>query len=194
MVMIGISVGWGAGLDKIIRGARGLMEPGVWSMEHFQGQTRAIVVSVYYTPSILTPTTQNKAFQRLAARDPESSHALVEEIVGKAQGVFIWVALVVQSLLRGIRNRDELSDLWDRLRLFPKELEPLYARLLEMIEPVYLPWAVKAFQLLRINHKIVNSEAEELMSDTSGLKHLTICTFSRLSAKSINPSCKTGLS
>jgi hypothetical protein len=122
-------------------------------------------------------TSQNMAFQGLATKEPETARALVEEIVGTAEGVFIWVVLVVNSLLRGIRNRDELSDLWDRLRLFPKELEPLYNRLLDLIEPVYLPWVVKAFQLLRINYKIVNSGFEEWVSGRSGVKPLSTCTF-----------------
>jgi hypothetical protein len=98
----------------------------------------------------------NDAFQRLASRDPVHAENLKLEIVDKAEGVFLWVKLVVQSLLNGIRNRDGISDLWDRLRLLPRELEPLYNRLLDLIEPVYLPWVSKSFQVLRANHTLIN--------------------------------------
>ncbi|EHL00526.1 hypothetical protein M7I_3614 [Glarea lozoyensis 74030] len=42
-----------------------------------------------------------------------------------------------------------MPDLQSRLRRVPRELEPLYDHLLDMIEPEYLPWASKAFQVLR---------------------------------------------
>ncbi|KAE9364418.1 hypothetical protein N431DRAFT_421379 [Stipitochalara longipes BDJ] len=100
---------------------------------------------------------QNDAYQRLAHREPDIAQALVHEIVHKADGVFLWVKLVVSSLLNGIRNRDEMSDLWERLRLLPRELKPLYIRLLELVEPLYLPWVSKAFQILRANRNHIES-------------------------------------
>jgi hypothetical protein len=103
---------------------------------------------------------RNNAFQRLASRNPAYAESLKLEVVGKAEGVFLWVKLVVQSLLNGIRNRDSLLDLRDRLRLLPRELEPLYQRLLDLIEPIYLPWASKAFQIVRANHILTNLTAD----------------------------------
>jgi hypothetical protein len=100
---------------------------------------------------------QNDAYIRLADREPDIAHDLVHEIVQKADGVFLWVKLVVSSLLNGIRNRDEMSDLWERLRLLPRELKPLYVRLLELVEPMYLPWVSKAFQILRANRNHMHS-------------------------------------
>ncbi|KAE9366774.1 hypothetical protein N431DRAFT_471808 [Stipitochalara longipes BDJ] len=92
---------------------------------------------------------KNSAFKRLFEKDPNSAGALIEEVVEKAKGVFLWVEIVVKSLLNGIRNRDEPKDLRARLRLLPRELEPLYEHLLGLIEPVYLEWASKSFQLVR---------------------------------------------
>jgi hypothetical protein len=37
----------------------------------------------------------------------------------------------------------------------PRELEPLYIHLLELIDPFYLPWVSKALQILRNNHDLV---------------------------------------
>jgi hypothetical protein len=91
----------------------------------------------------------NSLFERLFVKDPISASALIEEVVQKAEGVFLWVEIVVKSLLNGIRNRDEPRDLRARLLLLPRELEPLYEHLLRLIEPVYLEWASKSFQLVR---------------------------------------------
>jgi len=46
--------------------------------------------------------TKNNAFQILASKHPNTARELVEEVVGKAERVFMWVVIVVQSLLRGI--------------------------------------------------------------------------------------------
>jgi hypothetical protein len=97
---------------------------------------------------------RHEAFQRVAEKHSAEAPELVREIVEKAEGVFLWVQLVVQSLLKGIRNRDELSDLWERLRLLPRELEPLYNRLLELIEPMYFSWVSKALQIVHLNRTL----------------------------------------
>jgi hypothetical protein len=65
----------------------------------------------------------------------------MQEVVEKAEGVFLWVRIVVDSLLRGIRNLDNMLVLLGRLNLLPRELEPLYEYLMSQIEPVYLVWA-----------------------------------------------------
>ncbi|EPE36694.1 hypothetical protein GLAREA_08857 [Glarea lozoyensis ATCC 20868] len=91
----------------------------------------------------------NTAFQRLAEAEPETTDQLVQEIVHKAEGVFLWVRIVVKSLLSGMRNLDDMSDLWRRLELLPKELEPLYEHLVVNIEPVYLEWVSKVFRIVQ---------------------------------------------
>jgi len=96
----------------------------------------------------------NSAFQRLAADEIEATSELIKEIVQKADGVFLWVRIVVKSLLSGIRNRDDMSDLWKRLRLLPKELEPLYEHLLGLIEPLYLGWVSKVLRILQASRGI----------------------------------------
>jgi hypothetical protein len=88
-------------------------------------------------------------FGVLAARDPRPASNLIDAIVQRADGVFLWVELVVRSLTQGLRNRDTLPDLQQRLLIFPKELEPLYEHLLDLIEPFYKSWASRAFQIMR---------------------------------------------
>ena len=55
--------------------------------------------------------------QRIAAEQPEDVQQLIQEIVNSASGVFLWVKLVVDSLLRGLGNRDKIKDLQARLQV-----------------------------------------------------------------------------
>ena len=92
---------------------------------------------------------RNSAFQRLSLKDHKAAQMLIRATVERAEGVFLWVWLVVKSLLNGISNRDTISDLRKRLQSIPTELEPLHRLLINQIQPIYLPWASKAFQIVR---------------------------------------------
>jgi predicted ATPase len=66
--------------------------------------------------------TDNTQMQELCVEDPAEAPKLVDEIVHKAQGVSLWVKLVVRSLMDGLTNGDHILDLQGRLREFPSEL------------------------------------------------------------------------
>ena len=91
---------------------------------------------------------ENSAFRRLALREKTAVPALLHEITDSTAGVFLWVILVVKSLLDGLLYRDSIDILLKRLRALPRELEVLYDSLLAQISPVYLEWASKAFQIV----------------------------------------------
>ncbi|KAG4428595.1 hypothetical protein IFR05_015919 [Cadophora sp. M221] len=82
---------------------------------------------------------------------PEDAESLVEEIVAKASGVFLWVTLVVKSLLNGFTNRDRIADLLERLRALPPYLEGFYEHmLLNHIRPIYKDQASRIFQIMSV--------------------------------------------
>jgi hypothetical protein len=72
---------------------------------------------------------------------------LVEEIIIKAQGVFLWVSLVVRSLCMGLSNGDDLGTLQGRLRSLPSDLDAFFEHILHSIEDVYLYQAALLFQV-----------------------------------------------
>lgn len=74
---------------------------------------------------------------------PES---IINDIVTRASGVFLWVSLVVDSLLNGLLWADNLRDLQARLDDLPDDLDEFYKRILDMIEPIYLNESIKIFQ------------------------------------------------
>ena len=95
--------------------------------------------------------------------DPENAKGLVDEIVSKASGVFLWVILVVKSLLDGLTNRDRISDLQKRLRLLPSDLHDLYKHmLLKHIDPFYHEQASQIFQIVRAAKNGVYGTPEDL--------------------------------
>lgn len=62
---------------------------------------------------------------------------LVQEIAERAQGVFLWVRLVVHSLRDGIANNDQPSLLMERLEDIPTALEEFFELILQSVDKVY---------------------------------------------------------
>ena len=94
---------------------------------------------------------QNDRFEGLMRRDSHHGLELVHEISAKAAGVFLWVTLVVRSLLEGLTNADRISDLRKRLEALPPDLEELYEKLLDSLDPFYFEHASQFFQMVRAN-------------------------------------------
>lgn len=88
-------------------------------------------------------------FEKLRIQEPQRAPELVKEIVAKANGVFLWVRLVVQSLREGLENQDTIQDLQRRLKSLPADLEALYRTLCTRIDPFYAEQASRIFQLVR---------------------------------------------
>jgi hypothetical protein len=62
---------------------------------------------------------------------------LIAELVRRANGVFLWAALVVRSLIKGVRSGDEIETLHLRIQQTPKELSDLFQRMVEEVEEVH---------------------------------------------------------
>ena len=75
-------------------------------------------------------------FRGLAARDPQAQD-LVVQIAEKANGVFLWVFLVVRSLLSGLTDDNSITDMQQRVYALPEDLEAYFKLMLSNIEPFY---------------------------------------------------------
>lgn len=91
---------------------------------------------------------ENADFRDLKSREAAGSENIVQQIVSKAQGIFLWVYLVVRSMLRGLTNRDEMSDLARRLAKLPGQLETYFKHMLDTIEDVYQEQTAQTFQIM----------------------------------------------
>jgi hypothetical protein len=85
---------------------------------------------------------------QLCIDDAKGVWDLVTEIVESASGVFLWVILVVHSLLEGLQNYEKLSHLRIRLRALPRDLEDLFAHMLRNIPAEYKVESSQIFQVV----------------------------------------------
>ncbi|KAI1023755.1 hypothetical protein LB504_005490 [Fusarium proliferatum] len=79
----------------------------------------------------------------------ETHRYLSDEMVRKSQGVFLWLSLVLKSLLGGIHNGDSEQILIERLAELPSEMHDLYADIWDRLcqnSQVYRRDAVRFFQ------------------------------------------------
>ncbi|KAI9754285.1 MAG: hypothetical protein M1815_005718 [Lichina confinis] len=86
-------------------------------------------------------------FRRICAEDPRAN-SLVTQISEKAQGVWLWVYLVVRSLLRGLRGLDDFPLLQKRLDEFPADLMDFFRHMFRRIETVYRKPTARLLQLM----------------------------------------------
>lgn len=91
---------------------------------------------------------QNDRMIELEQQEPGLKDKLTSSIVEKASGVFLWVYLVVGSLLDGLGNYDVGADLKRRLDDLPAELEQLYWHMVDRVKPVW--YLEEGFRLLRL--------------------------------------------
>ena len=90
---------------------------------------------------------QNDLFNQLRKRENAHCVDLVNEVVSKAQGVFLWVFLVVRSLSTGLTNADRIIDLRRRLRHLPADLESYFAHILASIDTFYEQQTAQTFKI-----------------------------------------------
>ena len=78
---------------------------------------------------------------------------LIDSIVDKASGVFIWVRLVVDEMIKAVKDGTPFADLEEQLRRTPDELGELYWHAIKRIEPAYHLEAYIIIQLVTYARK-----------------------------------------
>jgi hypothetical protein len=87
------------------------------------------------------------------------------EIILRAQGVFLWVAFVCRELLKGIMNQDTLQVLMSRLDALPVDLEICYMRVINRIDRVYQSLSARVLQVLCVTTEDLKMSAFEYLED-----------------------------
>ena len=94
-------------------------------------------------------------FANLAIRDKSFANGIVDKIVDKASGVFLWVALVVNSLLSGLSTGDRIQDLEQAIDDLPAGLRELYERLLLSLPKQYRANRAEMIMLIEASQGIL---------------------------------------
>ena len=95
---------------------------------------------------------------------------LLDNVVWKAQGIFLWVRLVVIALIKGFQNEDCLEQLQMRVELLPSDMEGLYAGMLNNIEVAYQEEAAQVFQMALMN--LTQSLLDVTLAMCRGFDHM----------------------
>jgi len=95
------------------------------------------------------------AFQELRILDAASVEKLQSQIIKKADGVFLWVVLVVAKVINTARDNNDLHEIWKVFESLPPGLEELYSSMRRRLDPTHREVASRMYQLLfRWNEKI----------------------------------------
>ena len=73
----------------------------------------------------------SESFQELASRFNTNYGILIDQVVLKAENVFLWARLVVEDLLRAARRRETVESLLHRLLKMPAQMNSFYQRMLD---------------------------------------------------------------
>lgn len=111
----------------------------------------------------------NPGFVAREQLDPTYAAEIINNVSEKASGVFLWVALVVRSLMEGFSGGEPLSDLQERLDELPSDLEQLFHKILNNLNEKQLRNSARFFQMLRLTRRQISSLefsfADELTPD-----------------------------
>lgn len=66
--------------------------------------------------------------------DANTTNALIDSIADKAEGVFLWVFLVVRTLLDGVTDANGISDLQEKLDTAPSDLDAYFDEMFLHVE------------------------------------------------------------
>ncbi|KAF2470006.1 uncharacterized protein BDR25DRAFT_35993 [Lindgomyces ingoldianus] len=90
----------------------------------------------------------NSMFAAWQTQNHGEAFMIFQTIKCKAAGVFLWVYLVVSSLLEGLRDGDRPSDLRKRVEELPSDLEELFKKILSNLEPRHFDQASQLLQIV----------------------------------------------
>ncbi|KAI7521978.1 hypothetical protein KC331_g19495, partial [Hortaea werneckii] len=74
--------------------------------------------------------------------------AIKKKILNRAQGVFLWVHLVIRDLLQGLAEGDDTKQLEMRLEALPSDLDFFFRRMLYTLSPVRRRQAARALLVM----------------------------------------------
>ncbi|KAL7815567.1 hypothetical protein V8C26DRAFT_402054 [Trichoderma gracile] len=122
-------------------------------------------------------------------------------LVDKAEGVFLWLVLALESVKRGLRNNDGRDVIHSRLKQLPNELEQLYADMWDRLgedKAIYQREAARYFALLVTNQLLLEEYNRRFASSSFSLGLtsflLMLDSNEALRRVMLNKSCKPPVS
>ena len=95
-----------------------------------------------------------KSYSVSSRGDTYRIQRMIEEIVKRAEGVFLWVVVAVRNIRQGLCGIVDLSELEKEIDDLPVEIEGLYLQILRRIKPPYQRDAAKIFQIVMFDAEV----------------------------------------
>ena len=133
--------------------------------------------------------------QIIAVQRADWLDEITSNILARADGVFLWVALAVKDQIRGLENGDSLEQLRGRLDSLPDEVEGIYARMLSQIEKVYRKEASIFLRLAGSHRSILDfvlasqNGLDDMLSSSDSLPEKDLIAKSHLARQRIGTTC-----
>lgn len=89
-------------------------------------------IETYINDSIL----HHPHMAHLSRVEPTRAMHVVEALVDKASGVFLWVVLACQSIIEGLDEYDTVPELMSRAEKIPPKLEDFFRQIIDGIDPL----------------------------------------------------------
>ena len=83
----------------------------------------------------------------LQSHETARVQGLLDEIVWRADGVFLWAVIAIRTLRDGLLDFADLDDLSSAIDGLPDGIDSLYLQILERIKPAYLKQAIRFLQI-----------------------------------------------
>ncbi|KAI9855256.1 MAG: hypothetical protein M1813_000489 [Trichoglossum hirsutum] len=91
---------------------------------------------------------KSDGFQETRVLHPKEATNIMETVVARARGVFLWVDVVVKLLLQDLQEGSKLAALQATLNSLPSDLHDLYSAIWARISPTFRQEAAHYFQVL----------------------------------------------
>jgi hypothetical protein len=123
-----------------------------------QSRSRKLYMEEFNRPDIeryVRDTLEKDPTYQVLQEMEDTTPDLVKDVVDASSGVFLWVYLVVQSLLDGLSNEDSIANLQRRIRQLPKTLKEFFRSIFNHIDEFYMEQTAHIFLVtLRANQTL----------------------------------------
>ena len=122
-----------------------------------------------------------------------ASYSSIEStIVRKAEGVFLWLDLMIKILIRGTKNEDSYETLLSRLDKIPDTINGLYTHVWESLDSVYKAEALNYFRTLLVANEFDIDMSLAELACAEGEPRERMIQFDReyFVSKQFGPACR----
>lgn len=90
---------------------------------------------------------RQRRWKFIESEDERGAKELTSKIIKHAEGVFLWVVLIIRDVVRDLRDGDDLDQLQQKVSHLPSDLNVYFMRIIESIEPSHRREASVLLQL-----------------------------------------------